>query len=81
MLLVCAAASLWGLIWVPMRYVESLGISALWVVVSFQTLPFIALFPFCRKSLISNRADWGIYIAAGGAMGIGFVLYSLGLVV
>ena len=81
LLLVCAAASLWGLIWVPMRYVESLGIDGLWVVVSFQTLPFIALFPFCKKSLMAHRADWGIYLAAGGAMGIGFVLYSLGLVV
>ena len=81
LLLVCVAASVWGLIWVPMRYVEGLGISALWVVVIFQTLPFIALFPFCRKSLLSHRQDWGVYLAAGGAMGIGFALYSLGLVV
>ena len=81
LLLVCAAASLWGLIWVPMRYVESLGVSGLWVVVGFQTLPFIALFPFCRTSLLKHRADWGIYLAAGGAMGIGFALYSLGLIV
>ena len=79
--MVCAAASLWGLIWVPMRYVESLGVSGLWVVVGFQTLPFIALFPLCRKSLLKHRADWGIYLAAGGAMGIGFALYSLGLIV
>jgi drug/metabolite transporter (DMT)-like permease len=81
LLFVCAAASVWGLIWVPMRYVESLGINALWVVAIFQILPFIALLPFCRKSLILHRADWGIYLAAGGAMGIGFALYSLGLVV
>ena len=81
MLLVCAAASLWGLIWVPMRYVESLGVSGLWVVVGFQTLPFIALLPFCRTSLLKHRDDWWIYLAAGGAMGIGFALYSLGLIV
>ena len=81
LLLVCAAASVWGLIWVPMRYVESLGVSGLWVVVGFQILPFIALFPFCQKSLLKNRTDWGVYLAAGGAMGLGFALYSLGLVV
>lgn len=81
LLLVCVASSLWGLIWVPMHYVESLGISELWVIVIFQLLPFIVLFPSCRKSLFFNRTDWGVYLVAGGAMGIGFVFYALGLIV
>ena len=81
MLIVFLASALWGVLWVPMRYTASFGLSGLWVVTMFHLLPAIAMCPFVISAFISDRRHWFITGLAGGLMGVGFVLYGLGLVV
>ena len=81
MLIVFLASALWGVLWIPMRYTESFGLSGLWVVTMFHLLPAIAMSPFVISAFIADRRHWFITGLAGGLMGIGFVLYGLGLVV
>jgi len=80
LLLVFLSSAIWGLLWVPMRYLESVGLSGLWAVVLFHLLPAAAMLPFMRSLVLIGRDQWGSVLAAGLLMGAGFVLYSLGLV-
>jgi len=80
MLIVFLASALWGALWIPMRYTESFGLSGLWVVTMFHLLPAIAMSPFVIPAYIADPRHWFITGLAGGLMGIGFVLYGLGLV-
>ena len=81
MLIVFLASALWGALWIPMRYTASFGLSGLWVVTMFHLLPAIVMSPFVIRAYIADRRHWFITVLAGGLMGIGFVLYGLGLVV
>ena len=81
MLIVFLASALWGILWMPMRYTESFGLSGLWVVTMFHLLPACAICPFVMRAYIADRQHWFVTVLAGGSMGVGFVLYGLGLVV
>ena len=81
MVIVFLASALWGVLWIPMRYIESFSLSGLWVVSLFHLLPAIVMSPFVISDFIAYRRHWFITVLAGGLMGIGFVLYGLGLVV
>ena len=81
MVIVFLASALWGVLWIPMRYIESFSLSGLWVVSLFHLLPAIVMSPFVIGDFIAYRRHWFITVLAGGLMGIGFVLYGLGLVV
>ncbi|GIR33726.1 MAG: hypothetical protein CM15mP46_7210 [Alphaproteobacteria bacterium] len=81
MLIVFLASALWGVLWIPMRYTESFGLSGLWVVTMFHLLPACVICPFVISAYIADRRHWFITGLAGGLMGVGFVLYGLGLVV
>ena len=81
LLIIFLASSFWGVLWVPMRHIEAMGLSGLWVVVLFHFLPALAMLPLIVKTMPSSRRDWGRAAVAGALMGAGFALYSLGLVV
>ena len=81
LLIVFLSSAIWGVLWVPMRYAESFGISGLWVVTLFHLLPAIAILPCIARAYIADRRHRLVSLIAGGLMGIGFVLYGLGLVV
>jgi drug/metabolite transporter (DMT)-like permease len=81
LLIVFLSSAIWGVLWVPMRYAESFGISGLWVVTLFHLFPAIAILPFIARAYIADRRHRLVSLIAGGLMGIGFVLYGLGLVV
>ena len=81
MLIVFLASALWGILWMPMRYTESFGLSGLWVVTMFHLLPACAICPFVMPVYLADRQHWFVTALAGGLMGVGFVLYGLGLVV
>ena len=81
LLIVFLSSAIWSVLWVPMRYAESFGISGLWVVTLFHLLPAIAILPFIARAYIADRRHRLVSLIAGGLMGIGFVLYGLGLVV
>jgi len=81
LLIIFLASSFWGVLWVPMRHIEAMGLSGLWVVVLFHFLPALAMLPLIVKATQSSRRDWGRAAFAGALMGAGFALYALGLVV
>ena len=81
LLIIFLASSFWGVLWVPMRHIEAMGLSGLWVVVLFHFLPAVAMLPLIVKAAQSSRRDWGRAAFAGALMGAGFALYALGLVV
>ena len=81
LLIIFLASSFWGVLWVPMRYIEAMGLSGLWVVVLFHFLPALAMLPLIVKTAPSSRRDWRRAAVAGALMGAGFLLYALGLIV
>ena len=81
LLIIFLASSFWGVLWVPMRHIEAMGLSGLWVVVLFHFLPALAMLPLIVKTMPSSRRDWRRAAVAGALMGASFALYSLGLVV
>jgi drug/metabolite transporter (DMT)-like permease len=81
LLIIFLASSFWGVLWVPMRHIEAMGLSGLWVVVLFHFLPTLAMLPLIAKAAPSSRRDWWRAAVAGALMGAGFALYALGLIV
>ena len=77
--IVFVSSSFWGLLWVPMRMTEAMGVSPLWVQFWFTSVPALVLGFVCARATLRERAYWGIYIAAGMCIGMGFTLYALGL--
>ncbi len=80
LLIIFLASSFWGVLWVPMRHIEAMGLSGLWVVVLFHFLPALAMLPLIVRTAPSSRRDWERAAVAGALMGAGFALYALGLV-
>ena len=72
-IMVFVASSLWGLLWVPMRMTEAMGVSPLWV--QFRFTSVLPLLPSsgCAWATLRERAYWGIYIAAGMCIGMVFL--------
>lgn len=80
-IIVFVASSFWGLMWVPMRMTEAMGLSPLWVQFWFTGAPALFLGLLCGRATLRERAYWGVYIAAGMCIGMGYTLYALGLLV
>jgi hypothetical protein len=51
LLIVFLSSAIWGVLWAPMRFAESSGISGLWVVTLFHVLPAIAILPFIARPI------------------------------
>jgi len=69
LLIVFLSSAIWGVLWVPMRYAESFGISGLWVVTLFHLLPAIAILPFIARAYIADRRHRLVSLIAGGLLG------------
>lgn len=74
------AASLWGLYWVPLREIESLGLTTTWSVAFFNAGPLALLIPY----VIWRRATQFKHLRAvaiiGLFTGLGLSFYASGLV-
>ncbi len=79
--MVFVASSLWGLLWVPMRLTESMGVAPLWVHFWFTTMPALFLACLCLRSTLQERENWSVYLLSGMFIGIGYTLYAVGLLV
>ena len=79
--IVFAASSMWGLLWVPMRLTESMGVAPLWVQFWFTTMPALFLAGLFAPSLMRQRAFWPVYLISGLCIGMGYTLYAVGLLV
>ncbi len=80
-MLVVVSASVWGVLWVPMRAVEAMGFPALWVQFLFMVMPALVLAVFVGRRTLAARNQWLVYAAAGFFMASAFTFYGLGLMV
>lgn len=80
-LIVFLSSGVWGVMWLPMRHVESLGVDPVWVQCLFMLAPALILLPVTLRSTLASRHDWPVYLAAGGLIGLGFTFFGIGLMV
>ena len=80
-LIVFLSSGVWGVMWLPMRHVESLGVDPIWVQCLFMLGPALILLPPTLRSTLASRRDWPVYLAAGGLISIGFTFFGVGLLV
>lgn len=80
MALVFISSSIWGLLWVPLRWLDGAGYVGLWATLSFMALPIIPLLWWKGRLLLEDRKNHLAYVLTGGFIGLGFALYCTGLV-
>ena len=77
--IVFLSSAAWGIMWVPVRYAEAVGLPPLWVQLLFVLSPAIIMVPLQWHSLVATRHHWPIYIAVGSFIAAGLACFSLGL--
>ena len=73
------SAAAWGLYWLPLRTIESAGISGSWSVVFFNACPLIVLLPWLVFHLRKLKNIAGPTLLAAIMIGMAFTLYANGL--
>jgi drug/metabolite transporter (DMT)-like permease len=77
--LACAYSGLvWGLFWLPLRALDSAGISGVWAVLGFYIIPFILLAPVMLIRWRTSLAGWWPHLL-GFTSAAGLALYSLAI--
>jgi len=79
-LAVAMGSGLWGLFWIPLRYLDGAGIGSLWsvaLVMSLSTIP--AWFLTVRRNELSAMRELDAWLI-GIALGTSTVLYFLGMI-
>jgi drug/metabolite transporter (DMT)-like permease len=66
--------------WIPLRYVDQIGMSGAWAVVLASVLPLSILLPMCLHGRRQIRRDLGTIIVIGAFTGMGLSFYAIGLV-
>ena len=74
------SAALWGLYWIPLRYLEGLGIGGGWAVALLNLPAGVALLPLVLLAWRRHRAHMGQALAIGIFTGLGLALYASGLI-
>ena len=76
---VTAGAAVWGLFWIPLRFLDEAGVTGLWaiaLVVAIASVPAMALMLWTREvSGFANKNAWLV----GTALGLSTVLYFFGV--
>jgi len=75
------SSSIWGVLWVPLRWLDLLGYQELWSTFAFLAIPVLPLFFFTYHRIKASLRFWPVYLLAGGFIGAGFSLYCTGLVI
>lgn len=81
LLAVFISSSVWGLLWIPLRWLDDLGYKDLWSTFAFMVIPILPLLIFAWRRMRKDTQHMPIYLLAGGLIGAGFGLYCTGLVI
>jgi len=74
-----ATTALWGIFWLPLRYIEDRGISGTWAVIAINIVPLLFLIPliiYRRKVFFTNLKTKAL---VGLAMGGGMAFYAIAI--
>ncbi len=74
--IVIAAASAWGLFWLPLRAFEENGLSAGWTTLAVFATPVMVLLPFATLRLLRGQPCGGTNAASGLLAGGAVALYA-----
>lgn len=74
------SASLWGLYWIPLRYLEDQGIDGAWAVALLNVPAAVILAMFVLWRPGRYRGHWREAVAIGLLTGFGLALYASGLI-
>lgn len=80
MALVFFGSMVWGLLWIPLRWMDAVGIVGLWSSFAFLSLPIIPFLIWKGPELLADRRNHKAYLITGGFIGFGFALYCTGLI-
>ena len=79
-LAVTIGAAIWGIYWLPLRYIEQLGMSGVWAVVLANSIPLVLLFPLSLKYRREIADDFRMLLVIGLFAGGAVTFYSIGLI-
>lgn len=79
-LAVTLGAAIWGIYWLPLRYIEGLGMSGLWAVVLASAVPLVILLPLLVWSFTQSQQRLPIILLVALLSGCALTFYSIGLV-
>lgn len=79
-MLILGGAAAWGLLWLPLRYVESHGLTDAWAALAAFGWPTLVLLPVAWWQRDTLRGHLGRCLLFGVLSGLGFGLYTVGLV-
>ncbi len=79
-LAVTVGASIWGIYWWPLRYIEQLGMSGLWAVVLASAVPLVILLPLLVYYRKQSREGLVTILIIGLLSGSAVTFYSIGLI-
>lgn len=74
-----ATTALWGIFWLPLRYIEDQGISGIWAVIAINIVPLLFLIPliiYRRKFFFTNLKTKAL---VGLALGGGMAFYAIAI--
>ena len=80
MALVFVGSSIWGLLWIPLRWLDAVGYVGLWSTFAFMVIPVLPFIIWRGRTLIADRSNHLAYTITGGFIGLGFALYCTGLI-
>ncbi len=78
-MLIVGGASVWGLMWLPLRHAESLGVDGVFAVLAAFLWPTVAMLPLAWRARRRLGDHLGACLAFGFFAGTGFAFYALGL--
>jgi len=81
MIVVFVGSSVWGFLWMPLRAIEAEGMGGIWASLYYTIMPIPILAVIYGPVIWRDRRHWPVYMVAGGAIGAGFMLYIIGLIV
>ena len=79
-MLIVGGASTWGLLWLPLRYVEEHGLTESWAAFAVFGWPTLVLLPLVAWQRDALAGQWRRCLLFGVLSGLGFGLYTVGLV-
>ena len=79
MLMIFVSASVWGVLWIPLRIIEGLGLNGLWSNFFFLALPILPLAYLFLRAIWKDKSNWLGYFIIGSFIGMGLACYLSGL--
>ncbi|MDH5356870.1 MAG: DMT family transporter, partial [Gammaproteobacteria bacterium] len=71
---------IWGIYWLPLRYIEQIGLSGGWAVVLANLIPLFILLPLSLRYRSPIYAEFRIIVVIGFFAGTALTFYSIGLI-